>query len=125
VDHDGPVPEFIDAPKVIPAAGDPPKLIEEYIGRANTGTERISIARMKSPAGWSEPWQKPEFDEYTVVLDGELRVEFEGGHRDLGPGRAVLIRAHERVRYSSPNAPAQYVAICLPAFDIDTVHREE
>lgn len=116
---------FIDAPKVIPAAGEPPKIIEEFVGRANTQTDRISIARMKSPAGWSEPWQKPEFDEYTVVLEGRLRVEVEGETRDLGPGQAVLVLANERVRYSSPDETAHYVAICLPAFSPATVHREE
>lgn len=119
------MPRFIEAPTIVPAAGEPPKLIEEYVGRANTQTERISIARMRSPAGWSEPWQKPEFDEYTVVLDGCLRVEVAGERRDLRAGQAVLIEAGERVRYSSPDSDADYVAICLPAFGVDTVHREE
>jgi quercetin dioxygenase-like cupin family protein len=120
------MPTFIEAPTVIQAPGQPPKRIEEYVGRVNTKTEGISIARMQSPAGWGEPWQQPEFGEYTVVLDGVLRVEFDpDGVRDLKAGEAVYVAPGERVRYSSPDAPAHYVAVCLPAFSLDTVHREE
>ena len=120
------MPEFIEKPTLIQAAGDPPKTIEEYVGRANTGEERLSIARMISPGGWSEPTQRPEFDEYTIVLRGRVLVEYEGGQRELEAGQGVLMHAGERVRYSTPDAEgAEYVAVCLPAFAPEQVHREE
>lgn len=99
------------------------KLIDEYIGRVNSGDERVSIAHMRSPAGWSEPGQRPAFDEYTVVLGGALQVEFEGGLLEVSAGQAVIVRAGEWVRYSTPGG-AEYVAICSPAFSLETVHRD-
>jgi quercetin dioxygenase-like cupin family protein len=119
------MPELIDTPVRVEAAGDPPKLIEEFAGRASNGEERVSVARMRSPAGWNEPGQRPEFDEYTVVLGGTLHVETEnGGTLDVHAGQAVLARSGEWVRYSTPEG-AEYVAVCLPAFSPDTVHRDE
>jgi mannose-6-phosphate isomerase-like protein (cupin superfamily) len=114
---------LIESPVRVEAAGDPPKVIEEFAGRASGGEERVSIARMRSPAGWSEPGQRPEFDEYTVVLSGSLRVDGESGGLEVGAGQGVLVRAGEWVRYSTP-AGAEYVAVCLPAFSPDTVHRD-
>jgi mannose-6-phosphate isomerase-like protein (cupin superfamily) len=120
------MPELIDDPVRVEAAGQPPKLIDEFAGRASNGEERVSVARMRSPEGWSEPGQRPEFDEYTVVIDGALRVEHDGGADDVRAGQAVLVRAGEWVRYSTPEpGGAHYVAICLPAFSPDTVHRDE
>ena len=118
------MPELIDTPSRVNAAGTEPKLIDEYVGRVSTGEQRLSIAHMRSPAGWEEPGQRPDFDEYTVVLDGRLHVEHEGGGLDVRGGQAVLVRAGEWVRYSTP-APqgASYVAVCIPAFSPDTVHR--
>ena len=118
------MPELIESPSRFEAAGTKPKLIDEYAGRVNTGEERVSIARMRSPAGWVEPGQRPEFDEYTLVLDGALHVEHEGGTLEVGAGQAVLARAGEWIRYSTPQG-AEYVAVCLPAFSPDTVHRDE
>jgi ethanolamine utilization protein EutQ (cupin superfamily) len=118
------MPELIQFPSRIEAAGTKPKLIDEFVGRVNTGESRVSIARMRSPAGWVEPGQRPEFDEWTVVLDGTLHVDHEGGALDVGAGQAVLVRAGEWARYSTPDG-AQYVAVCLPAFAPDTVHRDE
>jgi uncharacterized cupin superfamily protein len=118
------MPELIESPVRVEAAGDPPKVIEEYAGRAAGGEERVSVARMRSPAGWSEPGQRPEFDEYTVVLAGALRLEPEDGEPvEVVAGQAVLVRAGEWVRYSTPSG-AEYVAICLPAFSPETVHRD-
>jgi mannose-6-phosphate isomerase-like protein (cupin superfamily) len=117
------MPKLIDAPVRVEAAGDPPKVIEEFAGRAAGGEERVSVARMRSPAGWSEPGQRPEFDEYTLVLAGTLRVDGEGGGLDVLAGQAVLVRAGEWVRYSTPGG-AEYVAVCLPAFSPETVHRD-
>ncbi len=120
------MPTLIPAPTVIQAAGTKPKLIEEYVGRVNNGEARLSVARMRSPEGWLEPGQRPEFDEYTLVLQGCLRVEHEGGQLDVTAGQAVLARAGEWVRYSSPRpGGAEYVAVCLPAFSPGTVHRDE
>lgn len=117
---------LIEAPTRIEAAGNKPKLIEEYIGRVNTGTAAVSVARMRSPAGWVEPGQTPEFDEYTVVLRGLLRVETRAGVVDVGAGQAVITPAGEWVRYSSPlDDGAEYIAVCLPAFSPATVHRDE
>ena len=116
---------FIPASTVIPAAGEPPKIIEEYFGRVNSGCELVSIAKMTSPAGWQEPGQTPEFDEYTVVLRGELRVETKTDIHKIGSGQAVVVRAGEWVRYSTPGPDgAEYIAVCLPAFSPATVHRE-
>lgn len=117
---------MIDSPTRIEAAGTKPKLIDEFVGRVNTREERVSIARMRSPEGWEEPGQRPEFDEYTVVLDGCLRVEHEDGAFEVRAGQAVRTRAGEWVRYSTPEAGgAHYVAVCLPAFSPQTVHRDE
>ena len=116
-------PERIDSPVRVEAAGEPPKLIDEFAGRASNSEERVSVARMRSPAGWSEPGQRPEFDEYTVVLAGSLHVEHEGGALDVGAGQAVMTHAGEWVRYSTPEG-AEYVAVCLPAFSPETVHRD-
>jgi mannose-6-phosphate isomerase-like protein (cupin superfamily) len=118
------MPELIDAPVRVEAAGEPPKLIDEFVGRASGGEERLSIARMRSPAGWSEPGQRPEFDEYTMVLAGTLQVEGEDGSLDVEAGQGVLVRAGEWVRYMTP-AGAEYVAVCLPAFSPETVHRDD
>jgi mannose-6-phosphate isomerase-like protein (cupin superfamily) len=118
------VPTLIEQPTVVPAAGTRPKRIEEFVGRVNTGTGAVSIARMTSPPGWVEPGQAPEFDEYTLVLEGALKVEFRGGSLDVRAGQAVSVRAGEWVRYSTPQG-ATYVAVCLPAFSPDTVHRDE
>ena len=120
------MPTLIAAPTVITAAGNKPKLIEEYVGRVNNAEARLSVARMRSPEGWQEPGQRPEFDEYTLVLAGCLRVEHEGGALEVTAGQAVLARAGEWVRYGSPRpGGAEYVAVCLPAFSPDTVHRDE
>jgi mannose-6-phosphate isomerase-like protein (cupin superfamily) len=117
------VPELIDSPVRVEAAGEPPKLIDEFAGRASGGEERVSVARMRSPAGWSEPGQRPEFDEYTVVLSGVLRVESDDGVLEVGAGQAVRAGAGEWVRYSTPEG-AEYIAVCLPAFSPATVHRD-
>ncbi|QDT66039.1 cupin domain-containing protein [Calycomorphotria hydatis] len=120
------MPELIAQPTVVPAAGEPPKIIEEFIGRVNSGSEQISIARMRSPSGWQEPGQCPEFDEYTVVLKGALRVEHREGEFFVRAGQAVMTRAGEWVRYGTPEPEgAEYIAICLPAFSPETVHRDE
>jgi mannose-6-phosphate isomerase-like protein (cupin superfamily) len=119
------VPTFIPGPKRVEAAGNKPKLIDEYVGRVNTGDARLSIALMRSPAGWLEPGQTPEFDEYTIVLRGLLRVESRDGTRDVTAGQAVLVHRGEWVRYSTPEAEgAEYLAVCLPAFSLETVHRD-
>lgn len=119
------MPRLIAAPTLVQAVGQPPKRIEEYVGRVTTGAEHVSVARMVSPAGWSEPGQRPHFEEITLVLAGTLRVEHEEGVLDVRAGQAVLTRPGEWVRYSSP-APggAEYVAVCLPAFSPETVHRD-
>ncbi|KPJ82380.1 MAG: cupin [Gammaproteobacteria bacterium SG8_30] len=118
------MPTLIEQPTVVPAAGTRPKRIEEFVGRVNTGTGAVSIARMTSPPGWVEPGQAPEFDEYTLVLEGTLHLEFSGGSLDVRAGQAVSVHAGEWVRYSTPQG-ATYVAVCLPAFSPDTVHRDE
>jgi quercetin dioxygenase-like cupin family protein len=115
------MPKLIAAPRKIPVPGN--KLIEEYIGRVNTGDSAVSIAHMHSPPGWSEPGQRPDFDEYTLVLGGLMRVEHEGGVTEARAGQAILAQKGEWVRYSTPEG-AEYVAICLPAFSPDTVHRD-
>ena len=119
------MPTLIAAPTVIAAAGNKPKRIEEYAGRVNSGHASVSVARMVSPGGWVEPGQRPEFEEITVVLRGCLRVDHEGGSMDVRAGQAVVAHPGEWVRYSSPEADgAEYVAICLPAFSMETVHRD-
>jgi len=119
------MPRFIAKPTQIEAAGVPPKIIREYVGRVNSGTSAVSVAHMKSPSGWTEPRQTPEFDEYTLVLAGLLRVEHAGGSMDVAQGEAVIAERGEWVRYSSPlKDGAEYIAVCLPAFSPDTVHRE-
>jgi quercetin dioxygenase-like cupin family protein len=118
-------PTLIAAPTRIVAAGNKPKSIEEYVGRVNSKTSSVSVAHMKSPAGWVEPGQRPAFDEYTLVLRGMLRVEHEGGALEVRAGQAVIAHAGEWVRYASPEADgAEYVAVCVPAFSPDTVHRD-
>ena len=118
------MPTLISQPKRIEAAGNKPKLIDEYIGRVNSGTTGASVAHMRSPAGWVEPGQTPEFDEYTIVLKGRLRVTHRDGHIDVNAGQAVIAHAGEWVQYSTPDG-AEYIAVCLPAFSMDTVHRDE
>jgi len=119
------MPTLISKPTVIAPAGNKPKVIEEYIGRVNSGTATASVAHMHSPSGWEEPGQRPEFDEFTVVLKGMIRVEHEGGVMDVRAGQAIIAHAGEWVRYSSPEADgAEYIAVCLPAFSPDTVHRD-
>ena len=120
------MPHLIAAPSVVQAAGNKPKRIEEFAGRVNSGHERVSVARMVSPAGWEEPGQRPEFEEITVVLRGLLRVEFEGGAMDVRGGQAVVTKPGEWVRYSTPDPDgAEYVAVCLPAFSPAAVHRDQ
>jgi quercetin dioxygenase-like cupin family protein len=121
--HTSQMPKHITQPTIVQAAGNKPKIIEEYIGRVNSDTEAVSIARMKSPAGWVEPGQTPEFDEYTLVLRGTLRVMTRNGTIDVHAGQAVIAHRGEWVRYSTPEG-AEYVAVCLAAFSPDTVHRD-
>lgn len=117
---------LITQPTKIEAAGTPPKLIEEFIGRVNSKTDSASVARMVSPSGWSEPGQTPEFDEFTLVLRGSLHVETKEGAFDVLAGQAVIVPRGEWVRYSTPGAEgAEYIAMCIPAFSPDTVHRED
>ena len=119
-------PTLIAAPTRVEAAGNKPKLIDEYIGRVNSGTSATSVAHMRSPGGWQEPGQTPDFEEFTLVLKGMLRVEYRGGAIDVRPGQAVIAHAGEWVRYSTPGPEgADYIAVCLPAFSPDTVHRDE
>ncbi|MDQ3802609.1 MAG: cupin [Acidobacteriota bacterium] len=119
------MPTLITTPSVIQAAGNRPKVIEEYVGRVNTDTAAVSIARMRSPGGWEEPGQTPEFDEYTVVLRGLLRVKTRSDVLDVRAGQAVIARRGEWVQYSTPEeGGAEYVAVCLPAFSAEAVHRD-
>jgi mannose-6-phosphate isomerase-like protein (cupin superfamily) len=119
------MPRLIDAPVVVAAAGTPPKRIEEFAGRVRTGHQGVSVARMTSPSGWREEGQRPEFEEITVVLRGTLVVEHDGGRLEVGAGQAVVTAPGEWVRYSTPGTwGAEYVAICLPAFSPETVHRD-
>jgi mannose-6-phosphate isomerase-like protein (cupin superfamily) len=117
------MPTLIAQPTRIAAAGNKPKQIEEFIGRVNSNHTAVSVARMKSPAGWVEPGQRPEFDEISIVLSGSLRVEHEDGSFDVVAGQAVVSSAGEWVRYSTPDG-AEYIAVCLPAFSPNTVHRD-
>ena len=117
------MPKLIEAPTQIPVPGN--KIIDEYIGRVNSGDTQASVAHMRSPAGWSEPGQRPDFDEYTVVLKGVMRVEHEAGVSEVKAGQAIIARKGEWVRYSTPGADgAEYIAVCVPAFSPDTVRRD-
>ena len=119
------MPTLIESPTRITAAGNKPKLIDEYVGRVNSATEAVSVAHMRSPQGWVEPGQRPDFDEFTLVLRGRLHVRHEGGELDVRAGQAVVSRRGEWVQYSTPDAEgAEYVAVCLPAFSPQTVHRD-
>jgi quercetin dioxygenase-like cupin family protein len=119
------MPRLIAQPVRVHAAGNKPKIIEEYAGRVSSGQETVSVARMRSPQGWVEPGQRPEFTEITLVLKGLLRVEFQGGSFEVPAGQACLTEAGEWVRYSTPSPEgAEYVAVCLPAFSPETVHRD-
>jgi len=119
------IPTLIAAPSRVTAAGNKPKLIDEYVGRVNSQTDVVSVAHMRSPGGWQEPGQTPEFEEFTVVLKGTLRVEYQGGHMDVRSGEAVVAHKGEWVRYSTPEAEgAEYIAVCVPAFSMDSVHRD-
>ena len=120
------MPTLIGSPARIEAAGNKPKLIDEYIGRVNSRCEALSIAHMTSPGGWVEPGQTHDFDEFTVVLAGMLRVEYRGGYIDVSAGQAVIAHAGEWIRYSTPREEgASYLAVCVPAFSPSTVHRDE
>ena len=120
------MPTLIPEPTRIQAAGNKPKLIDEYIGRVNSKTSAASVAHMRSPQGWLEPGQTPEFDEFTIVLKGTLRVEHKGGTLDVNAGQAVVAHTGEWVRYSTPReGGAEYIAVCLPAFSMEKVHRDE
>lgn len=119
------MPKLIEGPTRVEAAGNKPKLIDEYVGRVNSAEPSVSIAHMRSPGGWVEPGQRPEFDEYTLVLRGRLHVEHEAGALDVRAGQAVVARRGEWVRYSTPDEEgAEYVAVCLPAFWLDGAHRD-
>ena len=120
------MPRLVAQPSIITAAGNKPKRIEEFAGRVNSGHDQVSVARMTSPEGWTEPGQRPEFQEVTVVLRGMVRVEFEGGALEVHAGQAVITEPGEWVRYSTPEpGGAEYVAVCTPAFSPATVHRDE
>ena len=119
------MPTLIAGPTRVPAAGNKPKLIDEYVGALNTKETRISVAHMRSPAGWQEPGQAPEFEEYTIVLRGRLRVEHRQGVLEVSAGQAVIAHPGEWVRYSTPEEATEYIAICLPAFSPHTVHRDQ
>ncbi len=119
------MPTLISQPTRIEAAGNKPKLIDEYVGRVNSSTPGVSVAHMRSPEGWVEPGQTPDFDEYTILLKGMLRVEHRDGAIDVQAGQAVMTKKGEWIRYSTPEpGGAEYIAICLPAFSIETVHRD-
>ena len=119
------MPTLISQPTRITAAGNKPKLIDEYIGRVNSKTSATSVAHMRSPQGWEEPGQSPEFDEFTIVLKGMVRVEHKGGSLEVSAGQAVIAHSGEWVKYSTPeDGGAEYIAVCLPAFSMETVHRD-
>ncbi len=115
---------LIENATIIKAAGEPAKQIEEYIGKVNSHNNEVSIARMISPAGWSEPGQRPEFEEYTVVLKGALEMKFEGSEMTVEAGQAVIVHAGEWVQYSTPGG-AEYISVCIPAFSPEKVHRDQ
>jgi quercetin dioxygenase-like cupin family protein len=119
------MPKIISSPTVIPAAGEPAKIIEEFIGRVNSHTTTVSIAKMTSPSGWREPGQTPEFDEYTIVLRGELQVETRDAVYKVAAGQAIIVHAGEWIRYGTPEPDgAEYIAVCLSAFSPSTVHHD-
>ena len=119
------MPTLIEKPTRITSAGNKPKLIDEFIGHVNSHTDAVSIAHMRSPSGWVEPGQTPDFDEYTLVLKGMLRVTHEVGSLDVQAGQAVITYRSEWVQYSTPGPEgAEYIAVCIPAFSPDTVHRD-
>jgi mannose-6-phosphate isomerase-like protein (cupin superfamily) len=120
------MPQKISSPSIITSAGNKPKIIQEFIGRVNSKTSDLSVAKMTSPSGWVEPGQKPEFDEFTVVLKGMLRVTNKNEVIDVNAGEAVIVSKNEWIQYSTPGTEgAEYIAVCLPAFSPDTVHRDE
>jgi mannose-6-phosphate isomerase-like protein (cupin superfamily) len=120
------MPTLIPQPTRIQSAGNKPKLIDEYIGRINSQTGSVSVAHMRSPAGWVEPGQTPEFDEFTIVLKGTLRVDDKSGSLEVSAGQAIIAHAGEWIRYSTPHkGGAEYIAVCAPAFSIETVHRDD
>jgi len=120
------MPILIEKPTRVTAAGNKPKLIDEYVGRVNSRSQSLSVAHMRSPGGWVEPGQRPEFDEYTIVLRGTLHVKHEAGEFDVRAGQAVVAQKGEWVQYSTPgDGGAEYIAVCLPAFSMETVHRDE
>lgn len=120
------MPTLISQPTRIASAGNKPKLIDEYIGRVNSKHSAVSVAHMRSPQGWTEPGQTPEFDEFTIVLRGLLKVKSKDDEVDVSAGQAVVVHAGEWVQYSTPNPEgAEYIAVCLPAFSMETVHRDE
>jgi ethanolamine utilization protein EutQ len=119
------MPTLVAQPTRIPAAGTKPKLIDEYIGRVNTRTSAASVAHMRSPQGWEEPGQTPEFDEFTLVLKGVLHVTHKSGELDVAAGQAIIAHRGEWVQYSTPAGETEYIAVCLPAFSMETVHRDE
>jgi ethanolamine utilization protein EutQ (cupin superfamily) len=125
VRKDAPMPNLLPEPVRIEAAGTPTKLIDEHVGLVSTGEGRVSVAIMRSPQGWSEPTQEPDFDEWTVVLRGTLHVEHESGTMTVGEGQAVHVPAGEQVKYSTPDSATEYVSVCLPAFSPALVHRAE
>ncbi len=119
------MPKLIERPARVEAAGRPPKRIDEFVGRVNSGHDHVSVAHMRSPGGWSEPGQRPEFEEITLVLNGVLKVEHEDGVMEVTAGQAVVVRPGEWVRYSTPHpAGAEYVAVCLPAVSLEAAHRD-
>ncbi len=119
------VPKVFKSPSIVKAAGNRPKIIEEFIGKVNSENDDVSIARMRSPAGWEEPGQTPDFAEYTLVLSGTVRVNTKQGTVDISAGEAVMVEAGEWVRYSTPaTTGAEYVSVCIPAFSAATVHRD-
>jgi mannose-6-phosphate isomerase-like protein (cupin superfamily) len=119
------LPNLIQSATRVQAAGNKPKLIDEYVGRVNTKNADVSVAHMRSPAGWQEPGQMPEFEEYTIVLRGRLRVTHKSGSFDVKAGQAVIAHAGEWIQYSTPDEATEYIAVCMPAFSPDTVHRDE
>ena len=118
------MPTLIERPTRVQSAGNLPKVIDEYIGRLNSGEGRISVAHMRSPAGWEEPGQTPEFEEYTLVLRGRLLVRHKGGTLEVAAGQAIIAQPGEWIQYSTPDSDTEYIAICLPAFSPNTVHRD-
>lgn len=118
------MPKLIERPTRVQAAGNLPKIIDEYIGRLNNRENRLSVAHMRSPVGWEEPGQTPEFEEYTIVLRGRLRVQHKDGVFEVGAGQAIVTHPGEWIQYSTPDEATEYIAICLPAFSLDTVHRD-